>query len=38
MYPETIARLVARPMEWLSLIDAALRPAALVVHRGDARG
>ena len=33
MYPETVARFVARPMEWLSLDRAAVRQAALVVHR-----
>ena len=36
MYPETIARLVARPMEWLSPDRAAVRPAAVVEHRRDA--
>ena len=28
MFPETVARLVARPMEWLSHCDAAVRGAA----------
>ena len=36
MYPETVARLVARPMDWLSTGDPALRLAAVGLHRGHA--
>ena len=36
MYPETVARLVSRPMEWLSIDRAAVRAAADVVHRSHA--
>ena len=36
-YPETIARLVARPMEWLLGDHPAVRQAALLVHRGGAQ-
>ena len=36
MYPETVARLVARPMDWLSDRDAAVRLAAVAMHRGGA--
>ena len=36
LYPETIARLVARPMEWLSLVTRPFVRAAVVLHRSDA--